>query len=123
MRLFPKFEGLTCAGRLEMFIQGRWGPVCHGESAITAMWTANVTCRMLGCGTLSGVSKVQMNQFGLPAQQSLVGPLQCTGNELRLGECLLNKIDCYQKDQLEVICSGMMLMLSFAVFFFLFYIF
>ncbi|XP_023682571.2 uncharacterized protein [Paramormyrops kingsleyae] len=106
VRLVPQFQGLKCAGRLEMFIQGRWGPVCHGEDAIAAMWNmANVTCRELGCGTVSGVSKVWMNEFGLPAQQSLVGPLQCTGNELRLRECLLNKIDCYNNDQLEVICS------------------
>ncbi|KAM7084743.1 T-cell differentiation antigen CD6 isoform 3-T3 [Molossus nigricans] len=89
-----------CEGQVEVYFRGLWNTVCDSE------WykpEANVLCKTLGCGTVTGRPK------GLP--HSLSGQMyySCQGDEPSLSNCSwrFNNFNlCSQSMAARVLCSG-----------------
>nr|KAF6437192.1 CD6 molecule [Molossus molossus] len=89
-----------CEGQVEVYFRGLWNTVCDSE------WyepEANVLCKTLGCGTMTGRPK------GLP--HSLSGQMyySCKGDEPSLSNCSwrFNNFNlCSQSMAARVLCSG-----------------
>ncbi|XP_060118757.1 HHIP-like protein 1 [Heteronotia binoei] len=91
-------------GRVEIFINGKWGTVCDD------LWTskaAAVVCRQLGYAFVIRATKKA--EFGegrsLPI---LLDDIQCSGREKTLLECShadIGKHNCSHKEDAGVICS------------------
>ncbi|KAG7252067.1 hypothetical protein CRUP_004309, partial [Coryphaenoides rupestris] len=108
----PPEAALLCAwwggeedfeGRVEVFHKGRWGTVCDDQ------WDdsdAEVVCRQLGFG---GLAKAwSWAHYGQGSGPIMLDVVQCTGNELFLGQCRHGDWEQHNCDHMEdagVSCS------------------
>ncbi|KAG7275884.1 hypothetical protein CRUP_033297 [Coryphaenoides rupestris] len=90
-------------GRVEVFHKGRWGTVCDDQ------WDdsdAEVVCRHLGFG---GLAKAwSWAHYGQGSGPIMLDVVQCTGNELFLGQCRHGDWEQHNCDHMEdagVSCS------------------
>ncbi|KPP70921.1 B-cell receptor CD22-like, partial [Scleropages formosus] len=93
-----------CSGRVEIQLSGIWGTVC-GDS--WDMMTANVVCRMLGCGGVKDASGSA--HFGRGQDPIWLEDLWCSGSEASLLDCRYSGLlshNCNHDRDAGVICSG-----------------
>ncbi|XP_056409830.1 scavenger receptor cysteine-rich type 1 protein M130-like isoform X5 [Hyla sarda] len=90
-----------CAGRVEIFMDGVWGSVCHdGWDALDA----EVTCRQLKCG--SALSALRGSHFGSGPPRIHQNGAVCRGTENFLWECKeIGKRECSPGEHAGVICT------------------
>uniref|UniRef100_A0A3P8TE76 Soluble scavenger receptor cysteine-rich domain-containing protein SSC5D n=1 Tax=Amphiprion percula TaxID=161767 RepID=A0A3P8TE76_AMPPE len=94
-----------CAGRVEVWRDGRWGTVCDDGWDLK---DAAVVCAQLGCGFALSVSG-QGGSFPPGTGPVLLDELNCTGREQNLWSCpaAQNESDCGHKEDAGVVCSEM----------------
>ncbi|KAL4655625.1 hypothetical protein GN956_G5335 [Arapaima gigas] len=97
VRLLPVLKGIRCMGKLEVFLQQQWHPVCVPRYLAEA--TARVACRELGCRTVANVD-TRISSFQSPL-------FQCLGNETRLRDCQIpaGQRSCNGGYNLQVMCT------------------
>uniref|UniRef100_A0A8V5FVI4 Uncharacterized protein n=1 Tax=Melopsittacus undulatus TaxID=13146 RepID=A0A8V5FVI4_MELUD len=71
-----------CAGRVELYVNGAWSPVCQDGWDIP---DATVVCRQLRCGAALEASG--SDRFGPGAAPPWTGAGGCTGSEASLWDC------------------------------------
>ena len=92
------------SGRIEMYINGRWGTVCDDGWTIRS---STVVCRQLGLGNIG-----TFNQFGSgPSDYPIhLDNVICGRNEANILACQhlrLGLHDCGHHEDTGVICSGL----------------
>ncbi|KAM4538780.1 T-cell differentiation antigen CD6-like isoform 2-T2 [Odontesthes bonariensis] len=94
-----------CAGRVEVWRDGRWGTVCDDQWDLR---DANVVCAQLGCGYALSVTG-QGGIFPPGGGPVHLDELNCTGTEENLWACrsAQNESDCGHKEDAGVVCSEM----------------
>ncbi|KAM8767613.1 uncharacterized protein AB9X84_006424 isoform 2-T2 [Acanthopagrus schlegelii] len=94
-----------CAGRVELWRDGRWGTVCDDRWDLR---DANVVCAQLGCGYALSVTG-QDGSFPPGRGPVLLDELNCTGQEKNLWACpaAQSDSDCGHKEDAGVVCSEM----------------
>ena len=88
-------------GRIEIFIDSKWGTICNKGWDNT---DAGVACRQLGFGSTGSIK-----QFGQGSGVILMENVACLGNEPMLINCSHRRIDnstCSHTDDVGVECSG-----------------
>lgn len=93
-----------CAGRVELWRDGRWGTVCDDQWDLQ---DANVVCAQLGCGYALEVTG-QGGSFPPGRGPVYLDELNCTGKEENLWACpdAQDEPDCGHKEDAGVVCSG-----------------
>ncbi|XP_006868351.1 PREDICTED: soluble scavenger receptor cysteine-rich domain-containing protein SSC5D [Chrysochloris asiatica] len=94
-----------CAGRLEVWYEGRWGTVCDDAWDLR---DAAVVCRELGCG--GALAAPGGAFFGEGAGPILLDDLRCRGNETALRFCparAWSQHDCHHREDAGAVCDGM----------------
>ena len=90
-------------GRVEIYLQGRWGTVCDDFWGIN---DANVVCNQLGfLGAIASVSRAGFGQGSGPILLDNVG---CVGNENSLSDCPANPVNqhnCGHSEDAGVRCN------------------
>ncbi len=109
-----------CAGRVEVYNDGRWGTVCHGGWDIA---DAAVVCRELDCGTaVKATSNAHFGQGSGPISMVFV---ECSGSETALKDCSSDTENvqeyCDHSQDAGVVCSGKQLQTSACYFINLFH--
>ncbi|XP_072226840.1 scavenger receptor cysteine-rich domain-containing protein DMBT1-like isoform X2 [Leuresthes tenuis] len=94
-----------CAGRVEVWTDGKWGTVCDDQWDLT---DADVLCAQLGCGYALSVT----GEGGIfpPGRGPVhLDELNCTGREQNLWACpsAQSESDCGHKEDAGVVCSEM----------------
>lgn len=92
-----------CEGRLEMYLNSKWGTVCDDAWDIP---DAKVVCRQLGCG--EAIAAWGEAHFGQGTGTILLDNLKCNGTEASLGNCSHISWDVHNCDHSEdagVTCS------------------
>ncbi|TKS89140.1 T-cell differentiation antigen CD6 [Collichthys lucidus] len=94
-----------CAGRVELWRDGRWGTVCDDQWDLQ---DANVVCAQLGCGYALEVTG-QGGSFPPGRGPVYLDELNCTGREENLWACpdAQDEPDCGHKEDAGVVCSEM----------------
>ncbi|XP_059205145.1 T-cell differentiation antigen CD6-like [Centropristis striata] len=94
-----------CAGRVELWRDGRWGTVCDDQWDLR---DADVVCAQLGCGYALSVTG-QGGSFPPGRGPVYRDELNCTGRERNLWACpaAQNDSDCGHKEDAGVVCSEM----------------
>ncbi|XP_038067608.1 deleted in malignant brain tumors 1 protein-like isoform X3 [Patiria miniata] len=69
-------------GRLEMFVDGEWLPVCNPGWDMTG---ANMVCRQLGFSSAINTNIAGVNSNGQGS--SIINRVSCTGSEVQLKDC------------------------------------
>lgn len=96
--------GDRCAGRVEVFHDGKWGTVCDDYFN---MRSANVVCRQLNCG--HALSVLGLSYYGPSGKVIHLDDVQCRGSESHLWDCRhagWGKHNCGLNEDVGVICSG-----------------
>lgn len=96
--------GDRCAGRVEVYHDGKWGTVCDDYFN---MRSANVVCRQLNCG--QAVSVLGLSYYGPSGKIIHLDDVQCRGTESHLWGCRhagWGKHNCGLNEDVGVICSG-----------------
>lgn len=93
-----------CAGRVELWRNGRWGTVCDD---LWDLRDADVACGQLSCGYALSVTG-QGGPFPPGRGPVYLDDLNCTGNEDNLWSCPAteDEPDCGHKEDAGVTCSG-----------------
>ena len=87
-------------GRVEVFVNGRWGTVCDD---MWGMDDANVACRQLGFGPVSEVKAKAA--FGPGSGPILLDDVDCRGDETSLMSCQYERVhDCLHLEDAGVVC-------------------
>ncbi|XP_065327307.1 deleted in malignant brain tumors 1 protein-like [Pelmatolapia mariae] len=92
-----------CSGRVEVFIDGHWGTVCHDS------WDrndANVVCRHLGCGRVLG--SPPHAYYGQGRGIIWLDDVGCFGNESSITDCRHNGLgvhNCLHRHDANAICE------------------
>ncbi|KAI4900607.1 hypothetical protein NFI96_032246, partial [Prochilodus magdalenae] len=103
----------SCSGRLEVYHNAEWGPVCND------LWDirdAQVVCRQLGCGP--ALSADGSSVFGAGSGPVWLNRVKCRGNEIHLWDCphsLKNHTDCSHRQHAGVTCTGQRCLLNAGV--------
>ncbi|XP_041663964.1 T-cell differentiation antigen CD6-like isoform X2 [Cheilinus undulatus] len=94
-----------CAGRVELWRNGRWGTVCDDQWDLR---DADVVCAQLGCGYAINVTG-QGGLFSRGKGPVHLDELNCTGKEEHLWACpsAQEESDCGHKEDAGVVCSEM----------------
>uniref|UniRef100_A0A8C2Z364 SRCR domain-containing protein n=1 Tax=Cyclopterus lumpus TaxID=8103 RepID=A0A8C2Z364_CYCLU len=94
-----------CAGRVELWRDGRWGTVCDDQWDLR---DADVVCAQLGCGYALSVTG-QGGSFPPGRGPVHLDELNCTGREENLWACpaAQDEPDCGHKEDAGVVCSEM----------------
>uniref|UniRef100_A0A3Q3G0N5 T-cell differentiation antigen CD6-like n=1 Tax=Labrus bergylta TaxID=56723 RepID=A0A3Q3G0N5_9LABR len=94
-----------CAGRVELWKNGRWGTVCDDQWDLP---DADVVCAQLGCGYAISVTG-QVGSFPPGRGPIHLDELNCTGKEDNLWACpaAQDESDCGHKEDAGVVCSEM----------------
>ncbi|XP_034560697.1 T-cell differentiation antigen CD6-like isoform X2 [Notolabrus celidotus] len=94
-----------CAGRVELWRDGRWGTVCDDQWDLQ---DADVVCAQLGCGYAISVTG-QGGSFPPGGGPIHLDELNCTGKEDYLWACpsAQGETDCGHKEDAGVVCSEM----------------
>ncbi|XP_058628378.1 scavenger receptor cysteine-rich type 1 protein M130-like [Onychostoma macrolepis] len=92
-----------CAGRVEVYNDGRWGTVCHYYWDIA---DAAVVCRELDCGT--AVKATYDAHFGQGSGPISMAVVRCSGSETALKDCRSQSQyaqNCDHNQDAGVVCS------------------
>uniref|UniRef100_A0A8V5FYU0 Uncharacterized protein n=1 Tax=Melopsittacus undulatus TaxID=13146 RepID=A0A8V5FYU0_MELUD len=91
-----------CAGRVELYVNGAWSPVCQDGWDIP---DATVVCRQLRCGAALEASGSA--HFGPGAAPPWTGAGGCTGSEASLWDCPAPlESGCRRGGGAAAVCSG-----------------
>ena len=88
-------------GRVEVYIDGRWGTVCDDSWGLD---DASVACRQLGFGPASEAKG--RAAFGRGKGPILLDDVACNGDEISLMSCRHQSIDnCLHSEDAGVVCN------------------
>ncbi|XP_065541140.1 scavenger receptor cysteine-rich type 1 protein M130-like isoform X2 [Lathamus discolor] len=93
-----------CAGRVELYVEGAWSPVCQDAWGIP---DATVVCRQLGCG--AALEAPGSARFGPGAAPPWPGTGGCAGTEASLWDCPAPlQSGCRRGGGAGAVCSGLL---------------
>ncbi|XP_075185913.1 scavenger receptor cysteine-rich type 1 protein M130-like [Anomaloglossus baeobatrachus] len=93
-----------CAGRVEMYHNGKWGTICDDSWDET---DADVVCKQLGCGDALEVK--HRAYYGEGTGPIWLDDIECGGTETHIWDCPtspIGKHDCDHNEDAGVLCSG-----------------
>ncbi|KAM4013565.1 CD5 antigen-like [Anomaloglossus baeobatrachus] len=94
-----------CAGRVEMYHNGKWGTICDDSWDET---DADVVCKQLGCGDALEVK--HRAYYGEGTGPIWLDDIECGGTETHIWDCPtspIGKHDCDHNEDAGVLCSAL----------------